>query len=106
MCVCFFKHIIKVIFHTAIMKKNQCFDVDALSRFYISLLFCFVFFFSPLLSVHLRSSPFSLSLSHSVRSHGGREASLWYVRRCPGNHFDAFDDGAHAQAQSATRAAV
>ena len=82
MCVCFFKHIIKVIFHTAIMKKNQCFDVDALSRFYISLLFCFVFFFllsSPFISVHLLS--LSLSLSTQSRRQGGlalvRKALSW-----------------------------
>lgn len=38
--------------------------------------------------------------------HGLREASLWYVRRCPGNHLDAVDDGADAEAQSTAGAAV
>lgn len=35
-----------------------------------------------------------------------RQAPLRHVRRCPGNHFDAVDDGAHAQAESAAGAAV
>lgn len=35
-----------------------------------------------------------------------RQAPLRHIRRCPGNHSDAVDDGAHAQAQSATSAAV
>lgn len=35
-----------------------------------------------------------------------RQAPLGHVRRCPGNHFDAVDDGAHAQAESAAGAAV
>lgn len=38
--------------------------------------------------------------------HGLREASLWYVRRCPCNHLDAVDDGADAEAQSTAGAAV
>lgn len=35
-----------------------------------------------------------------------RQAPLGHIWRCPGNHFDAVDDGAHAQAKSAAGAAV
>lgn len=35
-----------------------------------------------------------------------RQAPLGHVPRCPGNHFDAVDDGAHAQAESTAGAAV
>lgn len=38
--------------------------------------------------------------------HGEGQASLWHVRGCPGNHADAVDDGADAEAQGTARAGV
>lgn len=49
---------------------------------------------------------FGLGFLSAHGLHDLREAALWHVRRCPGNHLDAVDDGADAEAESAAGAAV
>lgn len=46
----------------------------------------------------------AITLAHGL--HGQGQASLWHVRGCPGNHADAVDDGADAEAQGTACAGV
>lgn len=39
-------------------------------------------------------------------SHGQGQASLWFIRCCPGNHSDAVDNRADAETQSTARTSV
>lgn len=46
-----------------------------------------------------------ITLTHQI-IHSQGQASLWFIRCCPGNHFDAVDNRADAETQSTAGAGV
>lgn len=73
-----------------------------------SMLWCrhsVIFFFS-LFFLTLSLSCLFLFFHSAYRQDGLREASVWHIGRCPGNHLDAVNDGTDAEAESAAGAAV